>query len=425
MINYSQKILPNGLRIITAPMYETKAVTILILTGVGSRYEKEDSAGISHFLEHMFFKGTKNRPTYKEISTELDYLGGDYNAFTGEEYTGYFVQASADKFTKGLDILSDMFFNSSFPEGEIEKEKGVICEEINMYEDQPQSKVAEEAQKLVFTGSSLARPIAGTKETVKSITQEKLKNFHSEMYSPENTIVVASGNPLKNNWLKEITSKFQNWDASQPSTHLRGGATVQVGNMPKQKIIYRKTDQAHFVLAYPTFAITDQRRPQLKVLTNLLGGMMSSRLFEEVREKRGLAYYIGAGTSDHHDTGAFYIRAGVTINKINDSVKVVLKELEKISQTPPSSEELVRSKENMKGQIYLGLEDSRSVAQFLADNLLYHGRIIQPEKIVEEIEAITKSEIVSLANQIFRSEKQNLAIIGPFSNSKIFDKLLK
>ena len=331
MINYKLSTLSNGLRVITAPMQNTKAVTLLILVGIGSRYETDKQAGISHFLEHMFFKGTRNRPTYKEISQELDYLGGDFNAYTGEEYTGYYVQAAADKFPKALDILSDMFFNSIFPREEIEKEKGVICEEINMYEDQPQSKVAEEAQKLVFAGSPLARPIIGSKGTVKSVTQKDLINYHQIMYSPDNTIVVVAGASEQFNWQKEIANKFQNWKTKNalPREAHKG---LVIPNKNKIKVIHRKTDQAHFVLAFPTFKITDLRRPQLQVMTNLLGGMMSSRLFEEVREKRGLAYYVGAGTDDHHNAGALFIRAGVMLEKTKEAIKVVQNELKKITK---------------------------------------------------------------------------------------------
>ncbi|PIU86953.1 hypothetical protein COS66_03400 [Candidatus Berkelbacteria bacterium CG06_land_8_20_14_3_00_43_10] len=420
MIKYTLSTLPNGLRIISAPMEQTKAVTLLILVGIGSRYETDKQAGISHFLEHMFFKGTKNRPTYKEIATELDYLGGDFNAYTGEEYTGYFVQASADKFPKALDILSDMFFNSTFPQAEIEREKGVICEEINMYEDQPQSKVAEEAQKLVFAGSTLGRPIIGSKETVKSVTQKDLINYHQSMYNPENTIVVVAGAQEKFDWQREIANKFARWKVDKVHK-VRKVHKVKSGS--KQKIIHRKTDQAHFVLAFPTFKITDKRRPQLRVMTNLLGGMMSSRLFEEVREKRGLAYYVGAGTSDHHDVGAFYVRAGVMLDKTQEAIRVVFNELEKISKTSPSSEELVRSKENMKGQIYLGLEDSQSVAQYLANRILYHNTIIQPENVVEQIEKVTAKEISDLAQQLFTQQNRTLAVIGPFTDTQ-FSKLI-
>lgn len=422
MIDYELNKLSNGLRIITAPMGNTQAVTLLILVGIGSRYEDDKQAGISHFLEHMFFKGTNNRPTYKEIATELDYLGGDFNAYTGEEYTGYYVQAAADKFHKALDILTDMFFNSTFPQAEIEREKGVIVEEINMYEDQPQSKVAQEAQKLVFADSPLGRPIIGNKEAVKGITQKDLINYRDAMYSPSNTIVVVAGNMEKFNWQKEITQKFQNWHSPQPPTHevypplAESGATSQAGGKPKQKMIYRKTDQAHFVLAFPTFKVADIRRPQLQVMTNLLGGMMSSRLFEEIREKRGLAYYIRAGADEYHDNGALYICAGVMLEKTQEAIKVVAEELQKIAHNKVDAEELKRSQENMKGQIYLGLEDSKSVTQYLANRILYFNNIIQPEEIVARIEAVTIKEIQKLAPKIFQKTKRNLAVIGPFKN---------
>lgn len=421
MLKIEQKELKSGLKIITSPIEGTKAVTLLIFVGVGSRFETDKQAGISHFLEHMFFKGTKNRPTYKEIATELDYLGGDFNAFTGNEYTGYYVQAAADKFPLALDVLSDMFFNSTFPEGEMLKEKGVIIEEINMYEDQPTAKVSEELGKLVLGKTDLGRPIIGSKETVNSITQKDLINYHNSMYDPKNTAVVVAGAPLDFNWRDLIDQKFSNWQTKKKQSF---SAWSSKQDKPQLSLTHRQTDQAHFVLGFPTFAITDDRRATSRVLANILGGMMSSRLFEEIREKRGLAYYVRAGLDDFHDTGIFAISAGVVVDKIQDAIQVTLAELDKIINEPISAEELKRSKENIKGRIYLGLEDSQSVVQYLASQSLYYDKIKQPEENVAEIEKITVNEIKELAKEIFAVNKRNLAIIGPFKDQKIFEKII-
>ncbi len=421
MIKVNQKKLKNGLQIISSEITSTKAVTLLIFVGIGSRFENDKQAGISHFLEHMFFKGTKNRPTYKEIATDLDYLGGDFNAFTGNEYTGYYVQAAADKFPLALDILSDMFFNSTFPKEEILKEKGVIIEEINMYEDQPTAKVAEELEKLVLGKTDLGRPIIGNKKTVSAVTQSDLINYHNEMYDPKNTSVIVAGAPLNFDWHKLIEEKFKFWSSNQAGQFKKWSKT-QV--KPQLSLTNRKTDQAHFVLGFPTFSFNDKRRPIAKILANVLGGMMSARLFEEIREKRGLAYYVRAGLDDFHDAGIFAISAGVVVTKIEDAIKVTLEELKKIAENPISPEELKRSKENIKGRIYLGLEDSQSVAQYLANNWLYLGKIKQPEETVAEIEKITAKQIQNLAAQLFQINNRNLAVIGPFKDKKVFEKII-
>jgi predicted Zn-dependent peptidase len=421
MININQKKLENGLKVITSTITGTKAVTLLIFVGIGSRFETDKQAGISHFLEHMFFKGTKKRPTYKEIASQLDYLGGDFNAFTGNEYTGYYVQAAADKFPLALDILSDMFFNSTFPEEEMLKEKGVIIEEINMYEDQPTAKVGEELGKLVLGKTDLGRPIIGFKETVNAVTQSDLIKYHNNMYDPTNTAVIVAGAPLDFNWQEEIENVFGSW-VSKKSEEFSKWNYKQT--QPQLSLTHRQTDQAHFVLGFPTFPMKDKRRPIAKLLANILGGMMSARLFEEIREKRGLAYYVRAGLDDFHDSGIFAISAGVVVSKIEEAIKVTLDELERIMNEPVGDDELKKAKENIKGRVYLGLEDSQSVAQYIANQNLYFGEIKQPEETVEEIEKITSQQIKELAKEIFSQSRRNLAIIGPFKDKKIFEKLL-
>lgn len=422
MLQFQTDSLKNGLRVITAPMHDTGAVSVLFLVGVGSRYETSQQAGLSHFLEHMVFKGTKKRPTNLQISTELDGVGAQYNAYTSEEYTGFWIRASADQFPLALDILTDLLWGSIFPAPELEREKGVIIEELNMYRDTPQSHVADLAKQTLFPNSSLGHNVAGFKETVKSFKQADFINYRDTFYRPENVILAVAGNPLKINWLPKIETMLKNLP-SRATRFFSQYADQQI--KPRVTGEFRPTDQAHFILALPKFKRTDRRWPIVKVMVNLLGGMMSSRLFVEVREKRGLAYYINAGADDYHDTGAFYVRAGVDTQKIDEAVKVVLVELDKLKAQPVDEAELTKTKANLKGGLYLGLEDSLSVTEFLADQALLWGSIDQPEQIVDEYMKVTADDIIKVARELFVTEKLNLAVVGPYKEEEKFLKLLK
>lgn len=421
MIHFETTTLKNGLRILTAPMHETKATAVLILVGTGSRYESDDVAGVSHFLEHMFFKGTKKRPTYLDVSVELDSLGANYNAFTGQEYTGYYVQASSDHFADSLDMLADMLLNGTLPEREIEKEKGVITEELNMYWDVPQSAVAQAVEKLLFAPNPLGRLIVGTKATIAAMSRQKLLDYRTNNYRPGNIVVAIAGNPNKFSWVKAVKSYFTGLKVAPPPSFKQ---FVARQGKPQFELIERKTDQAHFVVAWRGIARTDPRRPALKVLNNIFGGMMSSRLFEEIREKRGLAYYVNSGFDDFHDTGSFYARAGVIVSKTEEAIQVTLQTIEAMTKRPVTDQELKRAKENLKGQLYLGLENSFAVAEFLAEQELLWGHIDQPEKVVADIEKVTARDIMEVAKETIRPERLNLAVIGPYEDTTWLNRIL-
>lgn len=422
MLHLQTHTLKNGLRIITAPMHDTNAVSVLFLVGVGSRFEKSDQLGLSHFLEHMVFKGTKKRPSNLHIATELDSVGAQYNAYTSEEYTGFFVRASADHFLLALDVLADMLWQSTFPIAELEREKGVIVEEINMYRDDPMRHVGDLIKSAVFPDHPLGLQITGTKETVTAMTREHFLDYRRKWYTAKNIILTIAGNPLENDWLPAIAKLIDQVSDSPPAAY----QPFQPNQLaPRVQLEHRSTDQAHFVLALPKFKRTDQRWPIVKVMTNLLGGMMSSRLFTEVREKRGLAYYVSAGADDFYDTGAIYVRAGVDTQKIDEALKVSLGELARLKTEPVSEKELDKTKENLKGNIYLSLEDSLSVAEFLADQWLLWGSIDQPEQIVEDIMKVTRDDIMKVAKELFVTEKLNLAVVGPYREKDRFKSLLK
>lgn len=422
MISYQAHTLKNGFRVITAPMHDTKAVSVLFLVGVGSRYETPGQSGLSHFLEHLVFKGTKKRPSNLHIASELDSVGAQYNAYTSEEYTGFFVRASADHFLLALDILADMLWQSTFPIAELEREKGVIVEEINMYRDDPMRHIGDLIKSTVFPGHPLGLQITGTKETVTAMTREHFLDYRRRWYTAKNTILTIAGNPLRNDWLSAIAKLIDNVPDGSPAAY-QPFQPHQAG--PRVQLEHRSTDQAHFVLALPKFKRTDPRWPAVKVMTNLLGGMMSSRLFTEVREKRGLAYYVNAGVDDFRDTGAIYIRAGVDIKKIDEALKVSLGELARLKTESVPEQELHKTQENLKGNIYLSLEDSLSVAEFLADQALLWGSIDQPEQIVEDVIKVTAHDIMKVANELLVTEKLNLAVVGPYKEEERFVTLLK
>ncbi len=419
-LHYSKTQLKNGLRIITAPKHDTNAVAVLILVKVGSRYETEAQAGLSHFLEHMFFKGTRKRPTYLHVSKELDGLGANFNAFTSEEYTGFYVQTSGDHFDQALDVLADMLLNGTLPEAEVLKERDVITEELNMYLDMPQSHVADLAKRTLFGQNPLGRPIIGYRETITATTREELINYKETFYQPPAMLVAVAGSGKPEHWRAMVEGYF----GKLPTATSPGYEQFRSGQAPRTIIGNKKTDQAHFVLGLPSLARSDSRRYTLRVLNNALGGMMSSRLFTEIREKRGLAYYVGSGSDEYEETGAFFIRAGVPTTKVEEAIKIARKELEKITKTKLRSEELSRAKENIKGRTYLELEDSFAVASFLAEQELFLDTIEQPEELIARIEAVTASDIIKLARELISPELLRLAVVGPYEDKTPFEKLL-
>ncbi|MBM2820546.1 MAG: peptidase protein [Candidatus Berkelbacteria bacterium] len=437
MLDYKVSTFNNGLKLITAPLANTKAVTVLFLVSVGSRYEDKKISGISHFLEHLFFKGTKKRPTTLDISKTLDSVGASYNAFTGEEYTGFYVRASSEHFDLALDVLFDLLYNAKFDPEEIEKEKGVIIEEINMYQDTPQAFIVDLAKQLFYKDQSLGRPVTGEKETVRSITRQDLLKFRDSFYSPDNMIITVAGGPLtslentrdkslgagKNgiDWEGKIKEYFDKIKTKKQGEYEK---VYENQTKPESLVYFKKTDQAHLVLGFRTLPRTDKRRPIMKVLNNLLGETMSSRLFTEVREKRGLAYYISSDIADFCDAGVLGVSAGVDINRAEEAVKVILDEFTKVKTEKVSPEELKRSKENMKGRLYLGLEESFAVADFLAEQQLFWEKIDDPEELVKKYEKVTAEDILNFAQKHFTSKNLNLAIIGPFKDKQKFQSIL-
>ena len=405
--------LKNNLRVLTVPM-DTASVTVLVLFGAGSRYEKKREGGLSHFLEHMMFKGTKNRPTALEIAQEIDGIGGQFNAYTAKDHTGYWIKSATEHTSKLIDILSDMTLNSLLKQEEIDREKGVIIEEMNMYEDTPMRKVAEVYEQLLYGDTPLGRDIIGTKETVSSFNHSDFSSYMKRLYAPSNAlIVIAGGMQDKDEVLTHVQEKFGTWnDKKTPSFETQDDAQKK----PALKIIRKKTEQTHIIVGTRAFGMGDKRRYALGVLSVLLGGGMSSRLFHEVRERRGLAYYVRSMAEKYQDVGMFVTQAGIDHKKVEEAVSVVLSEYSKI-QHPTSkiqNSELEKAKSFIKGHMILGLEDSRGVAELFGNSLLLEGKIRPFAKTLENIEKVTVDDVVSVANDIFKPELLNVAAIGPF-----------
>lgn len=421
MLDYKLTKLPNGLKIITAPLQNTRATTVLVLVGCGSRYEEKNINGISHFLEHMFFKGTEKRPTTLDIVRELDGVGASYNAYTGEEVTGFYVRVPSAHFQLGLDVLTDMLFNSKLAQVEIDKEKNVIVEEINMYNDDPKSKVALISEELFYGDQPLGRKITGEKDVVVKFTHEDFVKYKNSHYRPENMIVVVAGGTDNIDWETAIKEKFEKLESAKTPEYSK---VVINQTEPKMSIFYKDTDQAHLILGYRSKSRLDSGRPIVKIMTNLMGQMMSSRLFLELREKRGLCYYVNADTSEYQDAGSWDVSAGVDVKRAEEAVTVILNEIEKLKTELVTEEELKRAKENLKGHLYLSLEESFVVAEFLAERELYFGQIKDPDELVKEFDKVTAEDIQSLAKEIFVPKNLNFALVGPFKDKEKFSKII-
>jgi len=413
--------LKNGLRIITIPRKNTKAVTVLVLVGTGSKYERKEINGISHFLEHMYFKGTKKRPSTTAIAETLDKVGGIYNAFTGEEYTGYFAKVAAQHFELALDWVSDIFLNSILPEEEIEKEKGVIIEEINMIYDHPMSYVQTLWTKLLYRDQPAGWDIAGTKETVSKMNREKLIDYMNRQYVAKNTIVSIAGNFNEKLAIQKVKKYFSKIKTKKP---IEKPKVIEKQNKPEVLLHFRQTDQTHLCLGARSFNLFHPQRYALDLLTVILGGMMSSRLFIEVRAKLGIAYYINTNSETNPDTGFLFTQTGLDNKNVEKGILTILKEYKKISKISIPPEELKKAKDYLEGKTTLLLESSDMMASFYATQELLEKKILTPEEIFKKINKVSREDISKVAKEIFKPEKLNLALIGPFKNQDNFKKIL-
>lgn len=423
MTNSFEKItLENGLRIILSPLPAVRSVTAIILCGAGSRYEKKETNGISHFLEHMFFKGTQRRPTASDISHALDEIGADYNAFTGKETTGYHIKCASQHLALVCDMLSDMLWNSKFDKEEIEKERGVIIEELNLYEDTPMRRVTEIYEQLLWGDQPLGWDIGGNKDVIRKIKREDFTSYINERYAPNNMVLSIAGNFKK----REALGLAKKYLGHRVGHQVSGFApAVETQKKPALKVVYKKTDQAHLVVGVRGFALGHPDRYNVAVLATILGGGMSSRLFINVREKRGLAYYVRADNESYLDTGTLAAAAGVDLRRIEEAIKVILSEFAEIAKNKISAKELKKAKEYIKGRVILSWEDSRVVAVSYGADELLEGKVRTLDEELARVDEVRAEDILRVAQFLFTNSKLNLAVIGPFKDSERFKKILK
>lgn len=421
---FNKTILSNGLRVLTIPMPSFESATVMVMVGAGSRYEKSTNSGISHFLEHMAFKGTQKRPSAMIISSLIDGMGGEFNASTGKEVTAFYIKSQASKVELSLDVLSDMLKNSKLDSSEIEKEKGVIIEEINMYEDNPMRDIGDVYERLIYGDTPLGWNIAGKKEVIGKTTRKDFVDYMKSLYSPDNMTVVFAGG-IDNAKAEELAQKYLG-DMTRFDT-LRFDKYQEIQEKPRFFLKSKKTEQAHMSIGFRTVKLDHPDRYPLEVLSAILGGGMSSRLFHEVRERRGLGYYVSTSPDSYLDAGSLVSTAGIDPKRIDEAIEVILDEHKKIIDPKfrITKEELKKAKEYIKGHLVLGLENSRSVAYFYAAQELLEKTIDNPDEVIKKIDEVNLEQIENVAKKYFVAEGLNLAIIGNFEDRQRFENLLK
>ncbi len=419
---HSKTSLKNGLTVITVPLKSTKAVTLLLMVGAGSRYESKKINGISHFLEHLFFKGSKKYPTTIEIANIIDGIGAIDNAGTEKEWTDYWVKCSSEKVDTALDVLSSMLKEPLFEAEEVEREKGVIIEELNMYRDDPKSYIDVLGEMLLFGDTPLGWDIGGDNDIIKSLNRQDFIDYMNSLYAPDNMVFVAAGNITE----KEVKLLAEKYFSDLPKRSKFSPVKKFDRNKKSSvRLMYKKTDQANIALNYYGPSLTDENRFIARVMAAILGGGMSSRLFIQVRERRGLAYHVGAHHAAYTDIGYLGISGGLNIDNLEEALKVILAEVELIKSTKVPKEELQKAKDMIKGRMALALEDSRGFAEMVARQYSLNGKIEMPEETFKKIDKVTAEEVQEMAQEIFQKKNANLAIIGPFKSAKPFEKLLQ
>jgi predicted Zn-dependent peptidase len=420
MSAFGKKTLANGLRVLTAPMPQAKSVACFVMLAAGSRYETKDTNGIAHFAEHMFFKGTEKRPTARQIAGEIDSIGGEFNAFTSKEYTGYYVKCAAEHRDTALDVLVDMLRHSKFDPEEIEREKGVIVEEMNMYYDTPRDYVDGVYDELLYGDTPLGWDIIGRKETVRSAKRETFLEYLDRWYRAPRMVAGVAGNlgDGLTERLDELLGDVQDGAIGSPPP------AEWNQDSPRVKLHTKQSDQAHIRVGVHSYPLVHPDRYSLQLLATVLGGGMSSRLFTEVRERRGLAYYIYGQQQGYTDTGTLYAQSGVDIQRIDDAVQTIVREFGRIAAEAIEPDELEKARNFAKGRLVLSLEDPKGMILFGLRNEVLEGAQREPDDVLAQLDKVTIEDIQRVAQDIIREDRLNFALIGPFDDPDRFQKLL-
>lgn len=402
-------------------MKDNPAVTVLVMVEAGSKYETKEINGLSHFLEHMCFKGTTKRPNAIDISRELDSIGSQYNAFTSQEYTGYYAKAHAKHLNKILDVVSDMYVNPVFDPKEIEKEKGVIVEEINMYKDMPQRHIGDLFMELLYGNQPAGWNIAGTEKIVRSIKREDFLEYRKNHYVTSATTVVVSGSFDEKKIIKQIENAF----SGVPISKKNGKEKVLENQISPQIIVeYKETDQTHLIIGLRAFGVLNKKNPTLQVLNAVLGGGMSSRLFQKLRDEMGVGYYVHSSFDAYTDHGYLAISTGVDNDRVKEVITAIVNELKRFINELVPAQELKKAKDYLIGGMFLGLESSDSCAEFCGGQEVLKHEILSPKEIASKIQKVTSSDIKKLAQEIVQDKNLNLAIIGKIKDKKDLERVL-
>ena len=417
---YKQSTISNNINIISQTIPSLASVTVLCLVGAGSRYENINNRGISHFLEHMFFKGGEKFKNAKEVATMIDSIGGDFNAFTGKEYAGYYVKCAKEHIHIAAEVLADMLIKAQFVPHEINKEKGVIIEELNMYQDTPMYQVSWNFEKFLFGNQPLGWDTIGDKNFILNVNQADFQNYKNSLYVPENVVISVAGG-LSHDEIIQSTEKYFSVMPGKQELFYEPLKNHTPAN--KVHIFEKKTEQGHFVLGGKGPEAKHKDAFAFKVLSVLCGGMMSSRMFLNVREAKGLCYYISTSTDDFIDTGIISTRAGVDLNRIEEAISGVLEEYKKLREEKVSQQELDKAKNYLKGKMKLRLEDSEEVAHMLGKQALLYDEILTMKDIENKIEQVSIDDIFRLSQEVLAPENLYVSMIGPFERKR--DKLEK
>ncbi|HSI20487.1 MAG TPA: pitrilysin family protein [Verrucomicrobiae bacterium] len=412
--------LPNGISLIVVPLESTATVTSMVFMGVGSRNESDDQQGLAHFTEHMVFKGGRTYKTAQQVAQTLDAVGGEFNAFTSQEFTGFYTKTDASHTELGLDVLSDMVLHATFPAEELEKEKGVIVEEINMYEDMPMRKVGHVLMDLLFGDTPLGRKILGTKESVTAFTRADFEKYR-EMFYMGSMCTVALAGAITPERAKELVWKYFN-ELPQGESYTPSMAVWRTD----QKVLLDKSDseQTHLIIVAKAFPHSDPRQPTFRLLNTILGSTMSSRLFVSVREQQGLCYYVRSGTDSYRDVGFLYASAGVDNKRFPQAVEAIVKEFKKMRDEEVSPEELDRAKQHLLGKAAITFESSDEVAEYYGIQDLEEKSQETVAEYLEKVQKVTAEDIQALAKEVFQNEHLRLAAVGPHANAASIEALL-
>jgi predicted Zn-dependent peptidase len=418
---YERHTLSNGLRVLTAPLDHAQSVACYVMLAAGSRYERAENRGIAHFAEHMFFKGTQRRPTARDIAMEVDSIGGEFNAFTSKEYTGYYIRCAAEQRDQAFDVLVDMLRNSKFDAEELEREKGVIIEEMNMYFDTPRDYVGSVYEELLFGSNPLGWETLGTKETIQAANRDTFLEYLHEWYTPRRMVVGCAGAvgedllPMLENLLGDLGGN----GAGSPTP-----AQIEHSADPRVRVHRKESDQANVALGVPSYPLGHPDRYALQLLGTVLGTGMSSRLFLEVRERRGLAYYVFAFNNSLTDSGTLYAQAGVDLKRAEEAVGVIAEQFKLLAEQPVPPDELEKARALAKGRFVLQTESPNGLILFGLRREVLEGQAAEPEEILAGLDAVTTEDVQRVAQDVIGGNGLRCAVIGPFDDDEAFAKLL-